>query len=236
MGEAAAFSFCQDKIISTGGEGGMLVTNDRQVWQRAWGFKDHGKSYSTVYHHKHLPGFRWLHEGPGTNWRMTEMQAALGRVLLPKVPNRVATRRFFTARLDRHFAKIQALRTVYPDSCVTHAYYKHYAYVRPERLKNGWNRDCIAEAISAEGIPCGPGSCSEIYLEKAIPFELRPCERHPIARALGETSLMFLVHPTLTEEDIQDTVRAVEKVMTQASATRFADSTAQPVSSSAPAA
>lgn len=216
LGDAAAFSFCQDKIMTTGGEGGMLTTNDPDIWERAWSYKDHGKSYDAVYHRQHPPGFRWLHESFGTNWRLTEMQSAIGRVVLRKVPLWVETRRKHAAILDGGFSDIPALRVTVPPAGIGHSYYKYYTFVRPDRLKAGWDRDRIMTAICAEAIPCYSGSCSEIYLENAFGKDLRPVQRLKVARQLGETSLMFLVHPTLSEEDMHDTCTAVQKVLTVA--------------------
>jgi dTDP-4-amino-4,6-dideoxygalactose transaminase len=99
---------------------------------------------------------------------------------------------------------------------VLHSYYRYYVFLRPERLRAGWNRDRVIDAVKAEGIPCFSGSCSEIYLEKAFPQEMRPPGRLPVAQELGETSLMFLVHPTLSEADMHDTADAVEKVLAHA--------------------
>ena len=213
LGDAAAFSFCQDKIMTTGGEGGMLTTNDEALWRRGWEFKDHGKSYEAIYNRQHAPGFRWLHESFGTNWRLTESQSAIGRIQLRKLPEWTATRREHSELLTASLARIPALRVTVPDGNVGHAYYKYYAFIRQEGLKEGWNRDRLMEAINAEGIPCFSGSCSEIYLEKAFTsLGLDPAKRMPVAKDLGETSLMFLVHPTLSREDMQDTCRAVEKV------------------------
>jgi dTDP-4-amino-4,6-dideoxygalactose transaminase len=212
LGDAAAFSFCQDKIMTTGGEGGMLTTNDETIWERAWSFKDHGKSYDAVYKHQHSAGFRWLHESFGTNGRLTEVQSAMGRILLRKLPRFVETRRKNAAILTQGFSKLLGLRVAVPPAEIGHSYYKYYAFVRRECLRDGWNRERIMAAISAEGIPCFSGSCSEIYLEKAFPIEMRPRKRLEVARELGETSLMFLVHPTLSEEDMLNTCHAVEKV------------------------
>jgi hypothetical protein len=217
LGHMAGFSFCQDKIMSTGGEGGMLLTDDEALWEKAWAFKDHGKSYETVYRREHLPGFRWLHESFGTNWRMTEMQAAIGRRQLLKLPGWLAVRRRNAEILTEAFLKLPGLRVTAPPDNVWHAYYKYYAFVRPERLKEGWNRDRIMNAVTAEGVPCFSGSCSEVYLEKAFDGNgLRPAERLPAAKELGETSLMFLVHPTLTEKDMKTVADAVGKVMAEA--------------------
>ena len=214
MGDVAAFSFCQDKIITTGGEGGMVTTNNRSLWEKMWSFKDHGKSYDAVYNKEHAPGFRWLHESFGTNWRMTEMQAAIGRLQLQKLPEWLNIRRRNAGILTKGFTNIPGLRLTLPPVEIGHAYYKYYVFVEPDALKSDWSRDRIMEAITAEGIPCGSGSCSEIYLEKAFDCgNFRPAERLPVAKMLGETSLMFMVHPTLTSEDMEDTVAAVKKVM-----------------------
>jgi hypothetical protein len=214
MGDAAAFSFCQDKIITTGGEGGMLTTQKHAVWERVWSFKDHGKSFDAVYHREHPPGFRWLHESFGTNWRMTEMQATIGRSQLRKLPMWLNIRRRNAAILTEGFSGIQGLRLTLPPENVGHAYYKYYVFVEPEALNADWNRERIMASLMAEGIPCGSGSCSEIYLEKAFDGRAyRPTDRLPVARRLGETSLMFMVHPTLTADDMDDMVQATNRVM-----------------------
>lgn len=218
IGHIAAFSFCQDKIMTTGGEGGMLTTNDEQLWERAWSFKDHGKSFQAVYRRQHPPGFRWLHESFGTNWRLTEMQSALGRVILRKLPEWVSVRRKNADSLTAHIQNLSALRVTQPPQEIGHAYYKYYAFVRPEKLRRGWNRDRIVAEVSAAGVPCFSGSCSEIYLEKAFSPQLRPSHRLRVARELGETSLMFLVHPTLLDSHIEQTCAALTNVMDRATA------------------
>lgn len=216
MGDFNAFSFCQDKIMTTAGEGGLVTTNDEGLWKKAWAFKDHGKSYDAVYNREHAPGFRWLHESFGTNWRLTEMQSALGRVLLRKLLDHLAIRRRNAGILNRELAETPGLRLTIPGEDIGHAYYKYYVFLRSEHLRDDWNKDRVMAAINAEGVPCYYGSCSEIYLEKAFPEELRPKERLPVARRLGETALMFLVHPTLSAEDMHDTARAIKKVMSVA--------------------
>lgn len=219
IGHVAAFSFCQDKIMSTGGEGGMLVTDDAAVWDRAWAYKDHGKSHEAVFHRAHGPGFRWLHESFGTNWRMTEMQSAIGRLQLKKLDGWVAARRRNAAMLTAQLLNVQGLRVPEIGAGYTHSYYKFYVYLDPAQLTAGWTRDRVVEAISAEGIPCYSGSCSEMYLEKAFDgTDLRPRDRLPVARLLGETSLMFMVHPTLDERAVDDTATAIRKVMAIAAA------------------
>ncbi len=217
LGDVAAFSFCQDKIMTTGGEGGMLTTNDDNIWQRAWSYKDHGKSYDAVYGRQHAAGFRWLHESFGSNGRMTEMQSAIGRIVLGKVPQWLERRRLLAGLLDENLAGLSGLRIVRPACEIEHAYYKYYAFVRPEALRRSWDRDRIMQAINAEGVPCSVGSCGEIYREKAFVPESYPIERLPVAKELAETSLMFMVHPTLSDEDIRNTYLAVQRVMLEAS-------------------
>lgn len=199
IGHVGCFSFCQDKIITTGGEGGMLTTNDEALWRRAWEFKDHGKSYDAVYHREHAPGFRWLHESFGTNWRMTEMQAAIGRIQLRKLPEWTRLRRENMNTLFNALEAHPLLRVPRPGPDFGHAAYKAYVYVRPEALKPGWTRDRIMTSTTNGGVPCFSGSCSEIYREKAfLDAKLTPSSSLEVAKQLGQTSLMFLVHPGIT--------------------------------------
>jgi dTDP-4-amino-4,6-dideoxygalactose transaminase len=265
IGHVNAWSFCQDKIMTTGGEGGMVTCNDESLWRAMWAYKDHGKSYSAVYERNHSPGFRWLHESFGTNWRMLEMQATIGRVQLRHIKDwtaaRIANARAIQKALlpfagdggavripeaeylgcsllgsetcwslrgakrgakdlvvveDRNLLLAQ-LNQSYDDCSCQHAYYKLYAYIRPENLVIGWSRDRILEEINARGVPCYVGACSEVYLEKAFDKTgWRPQERLPVAKELGETSLVFLVHPTLTIKEIHKTQEVVAEVLSSA--------------------
>jgi hypothetical protein len=213
FGHVAAFSFCQDKIMTTGGEGGLLTTDDEALWRAAWSYKDHGKSYDAVYHRRHRPGFRWLHESLGTNWRMTEMQAAIGRAQLQRLPEWLSVRRRNAAILAEGLRSLPLLRVPEPPAYVGHAWYKFYAFVRPDRLARGWTRDRIMAAVVARGVPCFSGSCAEIYRERAFSERgFAPSRPFQVARALGATSLMFLVHPTLAPEDMRYACRVVEEV------------------------
>lgn len=219
MGDVAAFSFCSDKIMTTGGEGGMLVTNSEELWKRAWAYKDHGKSYDVVYDGKKHSGlqFRWLHESFGTNLRMTEMQAAIGRCQLKKLPEWLGKRKKNANILKDAFLDLSVIRVANPPDEIEHAYYKYYVFIRPERLKSNWGRDRIIREISNNGVPCFPGSCSELYLEKAfIKYGFPSQKRLLIARELGETSLMLLVHPTLTNHQMEKTVNIAKNVFERA--------------------
>lgn len=224
IGHVGAWSFCQDKIMTTGGEGGMVTTNDESLWKLMWSLKDHGKDYDAVYHREHAPGFRWLHERFGTNWRMTEMQAAIGRIQLQRMPQWQAQRLKNATTIWQAAAQCPALRVPSVPEDSVHAAYKCYVFVRPEQLKTGWSRDRIMQEINDQGVPCYSGSCSEIYLEKA--FEgtgYRPAQPLPIARELGEQSLMFLVHPTLQAAEIEKTCTVLRAVMAQATVSSVND-------------
>lgn len=230
IGHVGAWSFCQDKIMTTGGEGGMVTTNDKNLWSAMWSYKDHGKSWDAVYERQHPPGFRWLHESFGTNWRMLEVQAVIGRIQLRRMAEWSARRQVNAAAIATACRKHAVVRvpefgcgaTCSPDyassrDCCVHAQYKFYVYVRPEMLAEGWSRDRIVGEIEKRGVPCYQGSCSEVYLEKAFDGTgWRPEERMPVAQELGETSLMFLVHPTLTDEEIQKTCDVIDSVFGEA--------------------
>ena len=218
IGHVGAWSFCQDKIMTTGGEGGMVTCNDQPTWARMWSFKDHGKSWDAVYNRDHPPGFRWIHESIGTNWRMLEMQAAIGRIQLRKMSEWTARRTQIATRLRGELHKFDnAVRVPTPALDSVHAYYRLYAYVRPDSLRPGWSRDRIVQAFSEKGMPLFQGSCSEVYLEKAFDStKLRPAERLPVARELGETSLMFLTHPTITDDQIDLYCNIVNSVFSDA--------------------
>lgn len=214
IGHVGAWSFCQDKIMTTGGEGGMVTTNDEQLWRKMWSYKDHGKSYEAVYEREHAPGFRWLHESFGTNWRMTEMQAVIGRIQLKRMPQWQAQRLANAEAIWAAARQCPALRVPSVPEGSVHAAYKCYVFVKPELLQADWDRDRILAEIAARGVPSFSGSCSEVYLEKAFDGTgYRPAEPLPVARELGETSMMFLVHPTLTAAEIDKTCAVLQEVM-----------------------
>lgn len=217
IGNVGAWSFCQDKIMTTGGEGGMVTTNDEHLWKKMWSYKDHGKSYEAVYKREHPSGFRWLHESFGTNLRMMEVQATIGRIQLKRMRKWMASRQNNAQIIDAAAAPFSVVRKIEVPEYIVHACYKHYLFVQPDHLAAGWSRDRIVAEVVGLGVPCYQGSCSEVYLEKA--FEgtgWKPERRLPNAKELGETSLMFLVHPTLTETEITKTCMVLQSVLTKA--------------------
>lgn len=217
-GDVAAFSFSHDKIVSTGGEGGMISTNNEVIWEKIWALKDHGKSFKTVHFRAHAPGFRWLHESFGTNWRMTEMQAAIGRVQLKKISTWLAIRRRNAAILSHYLRRFPTFRVPHPSYDVIHAYYKYYVFIHGERLKKGWDRELIIRTLNEHGIPCCSGNRNEHDFKKAfVSAGLQQYVTTPSAKTLSETSLMFLVHPTLTEKDMQEIAVLIGDIAIEAS-------------------
>jgi dTDP-4-amino-4,6-dideoxygalactose transaminase len=214
IGHIGAWSFCQDKIMTTAGEGGMVTTNNKAYWDFMWSFKDHGKSYTSVYEKQHPPGFRWVHDSFGTNWRMLEVQAVVGRIQLRRMADWTAKRQANARFLDEAAAELPLLRRVTVPADCEHAEYKHYFFIKPEYLAAGWSRDRMIEEITQRGVPCYQGSCAEVYLEAAFDGTgWRPADRLPNARHLGETSLMMLVHPTLTPEEIAKSAQVLQDVV-----------------------
>lgn len=213
-GHINAFSFCQDKIMTTAGEGGMVTTNDTVLWKKAWAYKDHGKSYDAVYNKQHPPGFRWLHESFGSNWRLTEVQSAIGRYQLKKLDSWIIERRNNAARYDQVLSNFDKVRLTQPSEEIFHSYYKYYFFIKPQDLNEGWSQQKLITALNEEGIPAFSGSCSEMYLEKA--FAHFDQSVLPQAHELTEQSYMLLVHPGITEQQMNTMLAALEKVLAQA--------------------
>ena len=218
LGDISAWSFCQDKIMTTAGEGGMVTTNNKALWEKVWSFKDHGKSWAAIYEKEHPPGFRWLHESFGTNWRMLEIQAVVGLKQLEKMPAWTQARNKYSQQIFVTARGFSALRVPKVPEHIEHAFYKCYVFVEPDKLNDGWNRDRIIAELSKLDVPCFSGSCSEVYQEKAFDGTgYRPKNTLLNAVELGATSLMFLVHPTLKQTEIDKCCDAFSQVMENAS-------------------
>ncbi|EAQ65686.1 pilin glycosylation protein [Marinomonas sp. MED121] len=220
IGDIGAWSFCQDKIITTGGEGGMVTTNDHDLWLKMWAYKDHGKCFDAVYNKEHMPGFRWLHKSFGTNFRMTEMQAAIGRIQLTLVDNWVRKRQKNATLITEAIKKIPCVRLLKGNKEIVNAYYKYYFFINREKLKNNWSRNKIISEIISRGVPAYHGTCGEIYLEEAFDktsFSPKtPCIN---SIELSETSVLLLVHPSLTIKEINTTISVITEVLCEASVT-----------------
>lgn len=219
FGDASAFSFCQDKIISTGGEGGMLLLNDDELHASAWSFKDHGKNPAKVHAGNQLPGFRWVHDDIGTNWRMTEVQAAIGRMQLARLEENVSQRRRVASLLDQCFEKIRGVQVVRAahKPHMEPSFYKYYLFLKAEYWKKNWSRERLLQATENAGLPCMVGSCPEVYLEKSLSvLGYAPQKRLPKAQQLGETSLAISINHLMTDDDAVNLGRAVQSILVEA--------------------
>ena len=220
FGEVSTWSFCQDKIISTGGEGGMITTSNQKIWKSIWSYKDHGKNYQNMMNSNNDKStFRWLHDSIGTNMRLTEMQGAIGRIQIKRL-NKWNEKRNINANIFIDSLKgNNLLRIPIPSKELNLAWYRLYLFVRPNAFSSGWNRDRVIYEIKQLGVPIFSGSCSEIYLEKCFKdykYRLLKSKRLPVAKELGETSLCFLVHPTLKEEEIEYQINIIKSVLRKA--------------------
>ena len=216
FGDIATWSFCQDKIISTGGEGGMITTSSKKLMQKIWSLKDHGKSLYSVFKKEHPQGYKFLHDTLGTNYRLTEFQAAIGRIQLLKLSEWSAIRNRNAMILSNSLEELPLLRVPKQEFNKNNAWYKFYVYLNKKRLSSNWNRNKIIEIINKSGYPAFHGGCTEIYLEKCY-GKIKNSRRLPVAKKLGETSLMFLVDHTISEENMHKYANNIKKVIKQAS-------------------
>lgn len=210
-GDINAWSFCQDKIISTGGEGGMVTTNNKNLYLRAWSLKDHGKNYDKIFNQKSLtaPGiFRWVHDSLGTNYRMTEIQASIGIDSLELLEDWILIRNKNAKIFNETFANIKLIKLTLPNEIYYHSYYKYYCFINPEFLKEGYTRNSIIHAANSLEIPCFEGTCGEVYKEKAYNLNLDL----PVTKNLSETSIMLLVDPTYSTDTITEIAHKLKTI------------------------
>jgi dTDP-4-amino-4,6-dideoxygalactose transaminase len=231
LGHIAAFSFCNDKIITTGGEGGMVVTDSDEMAEIARSFKDHGYEERERRNLLELEAlYTYIHHRMGYNYRMTEMQAAIGLKALEKLEWNLSRRRenarYLSDRLSRH----DALIPPFESDDFEHAYYKYYVRLNLKRLKT--DRDTFVKAVRAEGVPIGLGASSEGYREQAFqelvgygrtgcPFRCPwykgradyTAVELPNAKRLGDEVFVLQVHPTIERRDLEDVITSIEKVL-----------------------
>jgi dTDP-4-amino-4,6-dideoxygalactose transaminase len=223
IGDIGAWSFCQDKIMTTGGEGGMVTTNNMKYFKKMWSYRDHGKKFNPGFQKKPFEkkhsSSHWPHESFGTNWRMTEIQAALGSFQLKKMKTWSHKRQENARQISASCDDICALRVPKVPEYIEHACYKHYVFVQHEKLNKSWTRDRIMGEINKRGVPCFSGGCPEVYREpafKGTKYALKLGGFLPNARKLGTMGLMFMVHPTLTKKQISKTCKVIKSVMADA--------------------
>jgi dTDP-4-amino-4,6-dideoxygalactose transaminase len=227
FGDVSTWSFCQDKIISTGGEGGMISTNDKKIWMKCWSLKDHGKNYKNVFFKKHKQGFRWLHDELGSNHRMTEIQSALGRHQLKNLDKQIKKRNkianLYLKGLKYFWLKTNLIQkpNFVCSSCplkdnkfkncnsCRHSFYRLNFFLNIKKI----NQIELIDKLSNANISCGVGACPEIYREKVFKkLKAYPKKRLPNAKILGETSLMFSINPYKSLTKIELEINNIKKI------------------------
>ena len=218
LGDIAAWSFCEDKIMTTAGEGGMVTTNNEELFNRAWSFKDHGKNFEIMKKKSSSFVFKYVHSNFGSNYRMTEIQSAIGRIQLRNLDEWTEARKRNAMKFNEVLQNYSDIaRAPLPSEKFSHAYYKYYVYLKTDKIKKSWSRDRVVNSLNEIGLQCGSGACPEVYMEDAYKhISKKPHTRLPNAKKLGEESLMLLVHPTLTDEEMDFSCQSVSKVLNQA--------------------
>ena len=217
FGDISTWSFCQDKIISTGGEGGMISTNNEEFYKKIWAFKDHGKSLDKILSNSNSLSYRYVHDNLGSNFRITNLQSGIGLIQLKKINywNKIRTRN--AQILINELSNIESLRVPIPGLDIRHAWYKFNCFIKVNKLKKGWSRDKLIKTIREKGFPAFQGSCSELYLENCFNKPKKMIKRLPIAKELGETNICFLIHPTIPEDIMLKYGKIVRDIILQAS-------------------
>ncbi len=225
-GDISTWSFCQDKIISTGGEGGMISTNNKRLFLKSWSLKEHGKNYNHVFFKKHKTNFKWLHDNLGSNYRMTEMQASIGReqlsILDKTINKRNLVANLYIKGLEIYFEKFRLLYKpnfkhkscsikFSEKSCnkCVNAFYRLNFYIKNKKIKQ---LKLIQDLIKYK-VECGVGSCPEIYREKIFQkLKAYPKKRLTNAKLLGERSIMFPINPYKSIKKIKSEIFFIKKI------------------------
>ncbi len=167
FGRISVFSFCNDKIISTGGEGGIVLTNEKQLYRKVYEYKDHGKDFKQQ--NKFLLNYNYIHNTFGTNYRITEFQSCLGRIQLKKLNKNLRTRNFIAKSIYKLSNKFPILfREPIFNKDNYNAYYVCYLFLNKNGIKKNININKIINTLRNSGIICSIGACPELYKEKVF--------------------------------------------------------------------
>jgi dTDP-4-amino-4,6-dideoxygalactose transaminase len=204
FGDINAWSFCQDKIMSTGGEGGMITTNNKDLFEKAWSFKDHGKDINLYYNRPITNQFSFVHNSVGSNYRMTEIQAYIGLIQLDYLETWIQHRRELSSIYNNKFKNLNNIRLQYENENTLCSYYKYYFFVKDISI-----RQYIIDEISRNNIKVYYGSCGELYKEKCINQNII-CHNSKI---LHETSIVLLVDPSYSKIDIMNNANIIYNIL-----------------------
>ena len=227
FGHISTWSFCQDKIMSTGGEGGMISTKNEKIWLKCWSLKDHGKNYKNVFYKKQKTIFKWLHEDFGSNYRMTEIQAVIGREQLKSLDKQIKKRNLivnlYLNELKDYYLKYDIFKkpefkyqTHSPEKDSKkynqniHAFYRLNLFINKKKVK----QNILIQKLTKNKINCGVGACPEIYREKIFrKLKFYPKKRLLNAKLLGETSIMFPINPYKSLTKIKSEITIIKKII-----------------------
>lgn len=218
FGDIAVWSFCNDKIINTLGEGGMICVNDDKIYKKIWSLKDCGKNFNKIINKpSNTYNFRWIHDFNGTNLRMTELQAAIGRHQLKKLTGFVKLRKrnantIYDALKKSNLAIIPKI----PDY-ISHSFYRCYILLNFKKIKKNWSKEKIIKHLNLEGVECNSGSCPEIYKEKVFKNLGYKFDKKN-AKSINQSAISFLVHPTISFKSIKMKAKIIKKIFLEAEA------------------
>jgi dTDP-4-amino-4,6-dideoxygalactose transaminase len=221
FGDISTWSFCQDKIISTGGEGGMISTNNKIFWAKCWSLKDHGKSYHSVFHKQHKLGFKWHHDNNGSNHRMTEIQATIGRYQLKYLDSQIKKRnqiakkvisslavfwRKYNLILQPNFkcSGCKVNDTKKDCNCCVHSFYRLNLYINVNRKK----KLELLNYLQKNNVNCNEVPCPEIYKEKLFKsLKIYPPKKLTNTSQLGAKSIAYHINPYITSNKLDRDIK-----------------------------
>lgn len=204
--------------MTTGGEGGMVTTNNSELFEKMWAYKDHGKSRKKMEKLSSSRSFRYVHDSFGSNFRLTEMQAALGHYQLGQLKLWTRERNRNATFYNQNLGELDVVRLAIPSDKVCHGYYKYYCFIRLDQLKGQWDRDRIIEEVTSRGGQCFSGSCPELYREGAFVRAYGEHERLKNAMEIGQQSIMLNVHPGIGDDFLAHNLKILSSVLQEAAA------------------
>ena len=233
IGNVGCFSFCQSKHFTTGGEGGMVVTNDEDLAWECRSFRDHGYDVKAKLNLLEMEGKQlYIHRRVGFNFRMTEMQSMIGLCELERfeswnLPNRIRNGKMLIAQLKDHpLIKYCPVDTEERQNSFWWAPF----VIDTDKLKDGVDTKQFIAAIAAEGVPVYSVLWPEMYKEQAyvdkngfgtakypfndpkardIDYSKFNCK---MANWMTDRTISFFTHPVYTEEHTQAMIDAFKKV------------------------
>lgn len=197
FGAVGCFSFCVGKIISTGGEGGMVICNDDAIHARMAARRDHGRFQMVG--NRDMTQFTYEVQEFGTNLRLTEMQSAIGRLQLKKLDGWNAKRNHI-ATIYRNAINGPGIR--HPARADGRVWYLYNMQVFDR------DRQDLLRRLNERGIPARIGGCPNLLMEPVFGGVGAPC---PEADAVGERTLSLPVYPTMTLSDVEEVCTVVNE-------------------------